>query len=159
MNPVTEDNKISSILQFIVEQDVPVTEDKIIDRSLTMLQLILLGKSNKRLIISSGKNRYLGREIARVGRPPVGKWQSPSGMDSRIQPLTEFVAEQPSHESERAWQFSKSVAMGEEKASPIYLGYHLPVNDLDSKFARQVIKYPYVMIANKPCDLYTTVGH
>ena len=67
MNPVAQNDEFAAMGERIIEQDVTVAEHKIIDGSIGVVGLVVLGKGNEWLFVGSGEDGFLGRVVTGVG--------------------------------------------------------------------------------------------
>ena len=79
-------------------------------------------------------------------------------MDTRIQPLAEFITEKGAKETECLASIVYLVAMSEEEpfAEKVY-SEHIPVDDR-TNLLRKIVEHPDVVIADKYMDIHSIIG-
>ncbi len=79
-------------------------------------------------------------------------------MNGGIQFLTQPVSEHRPDESERWFQLSDSIAVGNVKTASENVGHDFTINDSQADFFFKVVKQPDVVVADQPDDFDACIG-
>ncbi len=82
-------------------------------------------------------------------------------MYARIQFLEKTAAESAAQQAIAEWLSAEVIAMAEKKADTIDFHRHSSarrVGYLNAEFVAEIVEQPYIVVADKPVYLYTTVG-
>lgn len=85
--------------------------------------------------------------------PGIGKRNSPSGMNCRIEELTYFRSEHRADETETPWMIPNPIAMCHKNFLSVDFFHYTSIYHPHSKLIWNIVENPNVMVANEPCYL------
>lgn len=88
----------------------------------------------------------------------MGERHRPAGVNPREQLLGDTVAEQPAQHPERAFHAPHTVTVLHKESFTVYFHIKCSVNDRDTKFRRDIIANPYIMVTLEPSDFNARIG-
>ena len=114
-----------------------------------------------RLMVFPGEGPEAGEKLAvgyatvftlhaAVAAPAISERHRPARMDARKKKLADLAAEKSAHKPEARLEPPYPVAMSHEECPAAYALGQASVYHLDAELRREVVEYPYVVVAYEP---------